>query len=294
MEESLLILKEIGAQRIHKDTHISREYVQAIIHGSFDGLHPVQFNGFISILEREYDVDLSELQKQAKVYFSEVDGEDREVKKVFVTPQRQKNNAGAYIWAGIIVFVAVAYYSFGYLSSMANVDQEIDNSHIEDAQKIATISDDKEEIEAIRSDEDNEAEVTSEIEKIEIVSEVEAIEEKIEAIEIEDLLVGKPLVQEEVLNVIETLKILPKRKIWAGYINIKTNQKYQKVFRKEFVLDTQEDWLLLFGQGTVHLEVNGKKETFSSQQNMRFKYVDGKFEKITLTEFKSLNKGRKW
>ncbi|MFT5661344.1 MAG: hypothetical protein ACI9TV_001990 [Sulfurimonas sp.] len=290
MEENLHILKEIGAQRIHKDTHISKEYVQAMIHGSFDGLSSVQLNGFISILEREYGVNLSELKRQGKAYFTEEEGESAEPKKVFVTPQREKNNSPMYIWAGIIVFVAVAYYSFGYLSSMANLEQDIDNSHIEDAQKIASTSDMKEAIEVVRDDEDQEVEVIQEIEKTKLVPEVDVIEE----VKTEEVPVEKAEVKKEVVKEVQTLKILPKRKIWAGYINIKTNQKYQKVFRKEFVLDTNKDWLLLFGSGTVHLEVNGKKQTFSSKQNMRFKYVDGKFKKIAVTEFKSLNKGRKW
>ena len=98
----------------------------------------------------------------------------------------------------------------------------------------------------------------------------------------------------EPIAVERSLKILPKRRIWAGYINIATNQKYQKVFKKEFALNTDTDWLLLFGKGTAYLEVNGEVEKFSSTQNMRFKYVNGKFEKITVTEFKILNKGRKW
>ena len=104
----------------------------------------------------------------------------------------------------------------------------------------------------------------------------------------------KPETVEKVAEVLKTLKILPKNKIWGGYINIKTNQKKDRTFRKEFALDTDKDWLLLFGPGTVRLEVNGKEEKFSSRQNMRFKYVRGDFKKITLTEFKSLNKGRKW
>lgn len=287
MEENLQILKEIGAQKIHKDTHISREYVQALIHGSYDGLNAVQFNGFISILEREYSVDLSELKRKGKEHFGGEDSASESSKKVFVTPQKQKNNSPMYIWAGIILFAAVLYYSFVYLSSMANVDQTIDNTQIEDAQKIAIILEEPKKIEASMTvEESNSTQDTQETQTIEVVLEENVSEESVEAVKIE--------VKKEIIEEIKTLKILPKSKIWAGYINIKTNQKYQKIFRKEFTLDVTKDWLLLFGSGTVHLEVNTKKQTFSSKQNMRFKYVDGEFEKITVTEFKSLNKGRKW
>ena len=74
----------------------------------------------------------------------------------------------------------------------------------------------------------------------------------------------------------------------------RTNKHYQNVYRKEVVLDTDKNWLLLFGSGSIKLNVNGEIKKFSSKENMRFKYVDGVLEKITVEEFQALNKGRKW
>lgn len=294
MEESLKILKDIGAQKIHKDTHISKDYVQAIIHGSFEGLSSVQLIGFISILEREYGVDLSELTAKGRAYFEEIDEKSGEDHKVFVTPKKQKSNATMYVILGIILFASFAYYSFGYLSSMATTVEKVDNSNIEDAQSIAIESEKEEKkselVAVVESTEANQTKEADVVEKEELVKDTN----ETTATEVKQVVVEEAEVVEEVKVDPKTLKILPKNKIWAGYINIKTNQKYQKVFRKEFAIDVAQDWLLLFGSGTVHLEINGKKQTFSSNQNMRFKYVDGKFTKITVTEFKKLNKGRKW
>jgi len=288
MEESLKILKEIGAQQIHKDTHISKEYVQAIIHGSFEDLHPVQMSGFISILEREYNVDLSELKNQAREQLKIA--EDSSDKKVFVAPAKQQNNSTVYIILLIVIFLAAGYYSFVYLSSMATTEVSIDNSNIQSAQKS---------IEIIEKTEESVAEEV--LEETNTTQNVETSDEEVSqgntnTIEPEAEVVLEEASEqiEEPVAVTRTLKILPKNKIWAGYINIETNQKYQKVFRKEFSIDTSKNWLLLFGSGTVYLEVNGEKQKFSSNQNMRFKYVDGVFTKITVTEFKKLNKGRKW
>ena len=283
MEDNIKILKEIGAQKIHKDTHISLEYVQAIIHGSFEGLNSIQINGFISIIEKEYDIDLGELKNHAKEYFDRIKNEFPQEKKVFLSSQKQTNNTKIYVWLSIIIFAAVTYYSFIYLSSMANVEQKIDNSQIKDAQKIATTSELRTK-KALDSSNLNEK-TTPEEKTIE-----KKTEKKIEIIEVAEVVAPKI----ETVEKAKSLKILPKNKIWVGYINIKTNQKYQNVFKKDFALDTSKNWLLLFGSGTVHLEVNEKKENFSSKQNMRFKYVNGVFTKITVTEFKALNKGRKW
>ena len=90
------------------------------------------------------------------------------------------------------------------------------------------------------------------------------------------------------------LKVLPKYRLWVGYINIHTKKKYQTVLKKSLTIDPHKNWLLLFGPGKIKLEINHKIKKYSSKQNMRFKYVNGKFKKISVKEFKHLNKGKKW
>ena len=278
MDENVNILKEIGAQKIHTQTHIPREFIQSIIHESFEGLQSVQFFGFVSILEKTYDLDLSDFKARARIYFNEENDNPDELKKVFVVAKKKKSNSGVYIFIGILIFISFIYYSFVYLSSLETIVAPIDNTKIEDAQKNIAMVPEKELSAAIDTDETN--------------TSLASVDENTaqEFVGVDSNMTGST---EEVVAT-RSLKILPKRKIWAGYINIKTNQKYQKIFREEFSIDTDKDWLLLFGSGTAKLEVNGEVQKFSSQQNMRFKYVDGKFSKITVTEFKILNRGRKW
>ena len=90
------------------------------------------------------------------------------------------------------------------------------------------------------------------------------------------------------------LKLLPVKKVWIGYIDIETKKKYQTFATKELEIDPNKDWLLLFGGGHITLEVNHEIEKFSSKNNMRFKYEDGKLTKIGVEEFKNLNNGNKW
>ena len=278
MDDGLKLLREIGAQTIHNETHISREYVQAIIHESFDGLSSVQFIGFVSILEREYNVDLSELKSKGRAHFNEEENKSEEPKKIFMIPKTEKSNTSKYIFLVLGVILGLLYYIFVYQSSVSPDVESLDNTTIEHAQET---------IEEV---------VVQETVVVEDSKEMNTTKETVVAKSVEVAVqeVEEPAAEPEVVEVVRTLKILPKNKLWAGYINIATNQKYQKIFRKEFVLDTTKNWLLLFGSGTVKLEVNGKVDKYSSGQNMRFKYVDGVFTKITVTEFKSLNKGRKW
>jgi len=274
MSEGLEILKELGAQKIHKETHISKEHIQAILHESFEGLQPVQFVGFISILEREYEIELDELKNKGINYFNEKKSTSTEPKKVFVVPKRQKNYTPVYIILAAVIFLSFIYYKFSYLD-VENTDIDVvDNSKIENAKNsIKPVLEVKSDT---NSSDSNETQSLDDLEK-----DSEKTEEKAPEIEKKE---------EQELS----LKVLPKYKTWVGYIEIKTNKKYQNFYRKELSLDTSKDWLLLFGAGSIKIEVNGEVKKFTSKYNHRFKYVDGELVKITVDEFKSLNKGRKW
>lgn len=283
MSDGLKVLRDIGAQTIHNETHISREYVQAIIHETFDGLQSVQFMGFVSILERDYKVDLSELKAKAKIHFQDENEKLEKSEQIFVSPTKKTSYTKIYMFLGIVLFL-----SFMYVSSIAPELGQLNDIKIEKEVKDSGILPMLEEkvlvVEKIGSNETNTSIAGVVEEKIPEVTDANTTLKEL----------ATTIMLEESTSEGRSLKILPKRKIWAGYINIETNQKYQKVFREEFALDVTKDWLLLFGTGTVKLEVNGENVKFSSDQNMRFKYINGVFTKITVTEFKSLNKGRKW
>ncbi|MDQ7060296.1 MAG: hypothetical protein Q9M43_03910 [Sulfurimonas sp.] len=135
MSEGLKVLRDIGAQVIHNETHISREYVQAIIHETFDDLQSVQFVGFVSILEREYDVDLSDLRAKGKEFFKEKAEKLQEQEKVFVVSKTKPTHPLIYILLALGLFLSFAYYTFVYLDSMTPQIENLDNTKIDDARK---------------------------------------------------------------------------------------------------------------------------------------------------------------
>jgi hypothetical protein len=110
MSDGLNKLKSIGAQKIHEKTHIARHHVQAVIHETFDDMTKIQLLGFISILEREYSVDLSDLKIKVQDFFSVTIAEDEQNAKVFVSPKKEKklhdglyNCSSANIWCCCVI-----------------------------------------------------------------------------------------------------------------------------------------------------------------------------------------------
>jgi len=281
MSYGLERLKEIGAQKIHEKTHISRAHVQAVLHESFDGLNKIHFLGFISILEREYDVDLSDLKAKGLAYIKDSGNGSRNMSTtVYSQGKSKKSNALLYI-----LLVSMLFGAFFYFEVLPSIDENnqiqiIDNSAIENAQKS----------------------IEPPIEITTVESNVSALnisESNLSEINVTSHTVSSETFQAESSkknsnNEIKSLKILPKTKVWMGYIDIKTNQKYEKNIEKEMIIDASKNWLLLFGHGNINIDNNGVIQEFRSAQNKRFKYIDGNLSEISVEEFKLLNNDKKW
>ncbi len=67
------ILEENSVKGISKRTNISENNIEILLASDFDSLKKVKTLGFISILEREYNADLSALKEQALSHYAEVD-----------------------------------------------------------------------------------------------------------------------------------------------------------------------------------------------------------------------------
>ena len=258
MSEELDLLREIGAQKIYEDTHISLKHAQSVIHESFEGLTRVQFLGFISILEREYNQDLSTLKEKGLAYFKDEPIKEVSKNSVFVEPKRTKNPMPIYIAIALFVFILVAYFTIVNDSSTPEV-VKIDNSAIVDAQnKINS---------AVY--ESNSSDVNETVPQI-IVEEIKAVE------------------------VPASLRIIAKSKLWVGYIDRTQNIKKQTIIKKSLDLDPSKEWLLSFGHGHLDIAINGELQEFKSSNNVRFLYKNGEVKKLTLRDYKILNEGRVW
>jgi len=70
------ILEENSAKTISKKTNISEENVEALLQKDFDKLKKLKALGFISIIEREYKADLSQMKEEVLSHYGEYSYED--------------------------------------------------------------------------------------------------------------------------------------------------------------------------------------------------------------------------
>ncbi|MDF1878804.1 hypothetical protein JHD46_04025 [Sulfurimonas sp. SAG-AH-194-C20] len=259
MSEELTKLKNFGAQKIYEDTHIPVLHVKAILEHNFDSLNRVQFLGFISILGREYVLDLSSLKSSGVAYFDDKDAQNLD-ESLFIAPKKNKISKTNSI---LLVFVVTIFsmYLLGAFSEKKVLEQPLDDVLIHKVQKTIKPV-------VILEDENSTIESNTTTLILEIAPELE--------------------------EVVHSFKIYTKSKVWFGYIDVQTNKKKQTTFTGDINLDPQKKWLLIFGHGYIDMFINEEAVKIDSRDNIRYLYEDGTVKAISLQEFKKLNRGSKW
>ncbi len=136
MSEAIKILQNIGVQKIHEDTHISRSDAESIIHERYSQLNKVQLLGFISILEREYGLDLSSLKNNALAYYGEEESSNAIKSGVFVVAEKTKNSSQGYIAIIVVIFLVAVALSIKFNSKEDVIEiQTVENKIIQEVKK---------------------------------------------------------------------------------------------------------------------------------------------------------------
>ena len=263
-------LQSIGAHKIFEQTHIAKKFVEDILNEKFSTMSKVQFFGFISILEREYNIDLHELEE---AYSSSSATPDVKGKEPFVvseqdTSDSSSTNNKAYIFVGLLVLGAVfmllkpestpqekPQISDSQKIEVTTIDNELNNSTIEEARLNLTSLDTTEEVE--------------------VVAEPKA---------------------EVVVEPVHTSKfeVKPRSKLWIGIVDLETFKRTQKMSANAFELDPDKEWLLVMGHGYVNFEVNGEEQSYKDKNKVWFAYENGTLSKVSRSEFKEKNRGKAW
>lgn len=107
------ILEEHSLKNISKKTNISEENIENILEKKFENIDRVKTMGFLSIIEREFNADLSALRSEAQSYYATYGDGDR---GVVVGVPFSVEKKGKSQWLFIVVFVLLAVASWYFLT----------------------------------------------------------------------------------------------------------------------------------------------------------------------------------
>ena len=99
---------------------------------------------------------------------------------------------------------------------------------------------------------------------------------------------------EYVTTGLSEIKIVPRKKVWLGVINLENDTKRSTNVDKEFIISLDKRQLVVTGHGEVNLEIGKEVVKFKTDNTRRFLIEPNKVTLIDFEEFKSLNKGKPW
>ncbi|OQX50137.1 MAG: hypothetical protein B5M46_01550 [Epsilonproteobacteria bacterium 4484_20] len=106
------LLEEYSTKTISERTNIAEENIDYLMNNDFGAIKRVKTMGFISILEREYKIDLSKLREDAAAYYDQK-GDDESV-TIGLPIVEEKKGRSKWLW--IIVPVLLGYASWYFFT----------------------------------------------------------------------------------------------------------------------------------------------------------------------------------
>ncbi|MGZ5208748.1 MAG: hypothetical protein ACXWB0_06995 [Sulfuricurvum sp.] len=277
-------LQNLGVNPLHEHTHISRPQLELLLNKSFDQLTRVQFMGFVSILEREYAIDLTALRNEYDTQIPKqktFDGVAPSTVLQAHSTARQKWIIGAI--GAIIILVLIASMTQGELSVAPKEEAMQLNSAI---------------VDAFEENNTRETNATADAN----IPELNISEANISEANISQQRLSTPSQEQNSSVVAESksekfenaLSINPSSKVWVGMMDIATGKKTQHITKEPIVIDTTKNWLFVFGHGRLQIVTSEGSTTLRERNAVWFAYEDGALQQLSREEFEIKNHGSKW
>jgi len=301
-------LKKLGSKEIAAVTHIPLAHVELILSKEFDQFKKPQFFGFLSIIEREYKIDLSGLKQEflfarAQEEISQEDNFDLaessskvlEKGKGLLENRKVLYSAGAGV-AALLIIVLISMIDF---SSPNEQKIEINNTAIDKAKKNLNI-------EPVHVANVEEMMQNNDVESAEFgqdEQEANVSKPKVTAT------VKRPVVKkasakkavsraEPVSDMEPTMalyfRIVPKGRLWLGIIDGETHRRRVETISKPLILDAEKEWLIVTGYGHLDMDCGDTTHKYREDKKLLFLYENGICQIIDKEEFKARNRGKLW
>ena len=282
-------LKQIGVPDLSMRTHISPDNMHRLLEGDFDAFSAIQFNGFVTIIEREFDVDLTEWRQQfaasGPALQEPLAAFDEDPFANAAKSKRRQRLTVAALVASLLVVIVVTYLVLGTGGKTEKF--EVNNTAIDQARATMAAMNTTEapstrdEADAIQEAHQAEAGVLLAAEPNATVTESNGT----------DAAVAVPVEY----SAFEDVILRPtSTSIWVGVIDAKTHKRSVYTTEEPVRLDGTKAWLIVTGHGYFSLDCGGKEQKFEQSERVLLSYEGGVCRTLDETEFRARNKGRVW
>ena len=276
-------LKSMDIEEIYKKTYIARKNLKALLKKDFSKFDRLKALGFVKIIEREFDLDLSELKEEIRDYFDKKEDKEEKIEEKAEEVEEKESKKNIYILIGLII-ILIALFAIFYKNSKQTTPKSIskniekNETNVTKKEPITIVEKNLSSKEASKIDETN-------ISQSSQSSLEENTTEKNQTIK-KSLSIKK--------STIPKITLIPKSKIWVGVIYLDDFKKKNYLTSLPIELNSSRDFLLLTGHGMLKIDIDSNITDYNSPKRLRFLYKDGNFTKIDEETFKEYNRGRSW
>lgn len=267
-------LQALGIEKVHEQTHISRDKLELVMGKAYGEIGRVQFMGYISILEREYGIDLNEIKEEYKAFYN--DNADMLAPKPSVILQANSNSKPKWVVAGIGLIALLIVGGYILQGKLTTAPQE-------DVMHLTTAA-----VEVV--DQNSDANVSD-------LNETNTSVAPVAVPEVAPVLapdMNKSVKPAKTLVSAKELSILPKYKVWYGIIDVASGEKTQGVTKDPITIDTAKNLLIVMGHGRVEIAYPDGKTQLDDRNTVYFASEQGAMKQITHKEFLERNGGKNW
>lgn len=273
------LLKKLDNDELYSKTYITLDNLEAIKNKDFQAFSRFKLMGFIDILSKRLELDLSEFRREAEEYFDSIEPiieKEETNKETLVMSDENKKMFFiiGVITIGIIIVVAI-YFWLNTKSTKDVTDIEISPpSSVVITPPIEQIVENNVSLEENITEKNSSIETTKSVEMV-------LLEKTQKVVASSDT---------------ETIKIIPRKSVWIGIMNLDTKEKEEHTISKseEFVIDKTKNQIIVVDGTYISLMVGMKEEQYNFDGRVRFICKDGKIKEIKFAEFKALNNGKAW
>ncbi len=281
MSEDFDKLKKIGAQKIYEKTHIAVANIEYIFNKSFDKIPKVQFRGFISILEREYKLDLQDILAEYEQHRAK---DEEIVEYIKIDTKGYGKFDKKMILSALLVTLVLGYLIISSLTHSGSETAETNNTEIETAKanldKNASMVD---------ANETNSSEVNSTVETNTTDTNISVAPQKVATV-----VQATPTVPQTATGKATKFEIIPSKTLWLDYIDQESSREAQATINKSFDLNASKNYLIETGHAFMKIDLGSEIKEFSQSGKKYFKFENGELTELTRQGFKDLNKGKAW
>jgi len=284
------IIEKYGLDAVSKKTRISKKNLEKLLKKEFSSFSKPMALGFISILEREYKYDFSDMKEDIVKWFEE-NGTANKNNVVFPPPEDERNRH----WIAIIPLIAVMIFGF-YL-----YQNEFSVTGLNAKKNVVIKKEAKENIDKKVYEENNQKQNSlqdslQDNQKVDLESDKNiSIEKEVKSKKVSDtnsLDVNRSISS---YAPAENVFIYPSKKIWIGVVNLKNWKRTTITTPNTYTIEADSDKLIITGHGFFSIDdLSGNNIKYNDRKKHFFMLKDEELIEVNETKFKKLNGGKIW